>query len=560
MATQAFRLQNPEIAHHAPPRPQRVSDLGVPIGMVRDLLLRCMFTVGSPTGMDLARILHLPFNGVVEQVMDTFIRDQVVNFKGGGAFGRATYEYLLTEKGRELAREAMERCSYVGPTPVPLDQYIHLVGRQTRGNPRVTRQELVAAMSDLVLDDDLIDRLGPAVNSMRSLFLYGPPGNGKTSIAERMARLLPGEVFVPYALSVENQIIQVFDPIVHKVVSPLGEDDPALRDDDLDLAAAEPTSVIGRVTWVPSWDERWALSRRPVIMTGGELTLDSLDLTWDSATRTYQAPFQLKSCEGLLLIDDFGRQKVHPRDLLNRWIVPLEKGVDYLTLRTGSKFEVPFNLLIIFSTNIDPSRLVDAAFLRRIRYKIEIKAPDEGTFRAIFAAECQRQNIGFEKPSLDHILETYYRKSGREPRCCHPRDILQLVTDISRFIGAKPALGRRVLDQACQTYFVHMEGDAPDAPPDPDRLPPVEIKARPEHVEARSVTADPDKIVVDGNQRDDAPRPFELPEAPARARPPEPPKKVEPPVVRATLRADSLASFDDDASPTVSIPVPPRGR
>lgn len=320
-------------------------------------------------------------------------------------------------------------------------------------------------MSDLVLPDGLIDRLGPAVNSMRSLFLYGPPGNGKTAIAERMVSLLPGEIFVPHALCVEGQIIQVFDPIVHRPVES-AEVDPLSDDFELD-PEMETTLTKGFLpfTNAPPMDERWLLCHRPHIATGGELTLDALDLNWDPSSRVYQAPLQLKACKGILLIDDFGRQRVHPRDLLNRWIVPLEKGSDYLTLRTGSKFEVPFDLLTIFSTNIDPAQIVDAAFLRRIRYKIEISAPSFDTFKAIFEAEATRQGLAFDEATFNDLFYTFYTVPQREQRACEPRDILQLMIDISRFKNRAPLMEQTLAHQACQTYFVDMAAPPASLPP-----------------------------------------------------------------------------------------------
>lgn len=567
-APQRYRLAAQDLLEFLPPIPQRIEDTGLPYGLLQDLVLRRLFLTSSTSGMDLCDALHLPWNGVVEILLANLYRDKLVEFKGGQGYGRPYFDYSLTELGRDRARDAMERCSYVGPAPVPLPVFVALVRRQTREVPRITRSDLEAAFHDMVLEPSFMERLGPAVNSVRSLFLYGAPGNGKTSVAERIATILKGEIFVPHALEVDAQIIKVFDPLIHREVQPLSgsanpyedfEKERTPTDDELDMATlaghealaqlqglggleeleldenatvevslpqafrnmainraattltanpgaqkqappgkqvagpgVKPSGPVARgpqppppypappsprpeqgagatakrdegagvgIVPVPPFDRRFVLCYRPHVVVGGELTLEALDLTWNATSRYYEAPFQVKACCGMMLIDDFGRQKVHPTDLLNRWIVPLEKRIDFLTLTTGKKFEMPFELLVIFSTNLDPAKLVDEAFLRRIRYKLEIPNPSERIFRGIFRKECQKQGVRFEPASLEHLIQRYYLQTGRSFRGCHPRDILQLIVDLCKFAQLEPALSRRVLEQAAESYFVHMEGE-----------------------------------------------------------------------------------------------------
>ncbi|RME26682.1 MAG: AAA family ATPase [Deltaproteobacteria bacterium] len=443
-----YGLERPGILDLAPPQPRTVEESGLPLGMLNDLALRFLYYGGVMSGVELADEMGLPFAGVVERVIDFLAQEKLVDMKGGKGFGRASFDYSLTDRGRQTAREAAQRTTYTGKAPVPLQQYISMMKLQMQEVPTVGRERLRDAFRDMVLPDEFFDQLGPAVNSGRSLFLYGPPGNGKTTIAERVADILGGEVFVPYAIEVDGHIIKVFDPLAHDAIN-LERDSPQPPP----LRPGRPSAPLMRRSG-PEFDRRWILSKRPSVIVGGELTLETLDLIYNDTSRFYEAPFQVKANGGMLLIDDFGRQRVHPADLLNRWIVPLEKRMDFLTLHTGKKFEIPFDQLIVFATNLDPRELVDEAFLRRIKYKIEVKNPTESEYRQIFRDVCAAAGITYRDDAVDYLIERYYNTYEMELRSCHPRDIIGLIVDTARFMDVRPALSAKLIDRACSSFFV----------------------------------------------------------------------------------------------------------
>lgn len=412
-----------------PPAPRSLKETGLGLGFVADLALKILYSEGYFSGVDWCERLRLPFAGVVEEVVEFLKREKLLEIRGvTGGFTQANYQYAITAKGSAKAREAMERSQYAGPAPVLLGAYSGAILKQPLGNVRVGQRLMRQKLSHLVINESTLSQLGPAINSGRSMFLFGHPGNGKTAISESIGEMILGDdVYVPYAVQVDGQVIKVFDSVNHEPV--------------------EEESVKGL-------DARWIKIRRPVIMVGGELTLESLDLVFDPTNKYYEAPFQMKANGGMFLIDDFGRQLVRPRDLLNRWIVPMEKRVDYLTLHTGRKIEVPFDELIVFSTNLPPRDLVDEAFLRRIRHKIEIKDPTFEEFREIFKRICQTKAVPYDDGGLRYLLQEYYVKPRNPLRACHPRDIVDQLVDIAHYLGVEPTLSKELIDKAAQAYFV----------------------------------------------------------------------------------------------------------
>jgi predicted ATPase with chaperone activity len=321
---------------------------------------------------------------------------------------------------------------------VSLEAYNRMVLANSIGGLRITQETVRHHLSHLVLSEAVLNQLGPAINSGKSMFIFGSAGNGKTAIAEAIGTMLPGAIFIPYAVSVDGHIVKVFDALHHRVV-------PEKQDGD------DPTPGLRKGE---RYDNRWVLIYRPMIGVGGELMLENLDLVYDETTKYYEAPFQMKANGGTFLIDDFGRQQVRPRELLNRWIVPLEKRVDYLTLVTGRKIDVPFDALILFATNLNPDELVDEAFLRRIRYKINIPDPSWEEYREIFMRVAERAGIPYTDDALRHIVTEFYVKSKRKPRAVHPRDIVEELVDIARFRGVSPTLSNELTTLACQAYFL----------------------------------------------------------------------------------------------------------
>jgi predicted ATPase with chaperone activity len=346
---------------------------------------------------------------------------------------------VITTKGMARARELMERTTYVGPAPVPWEMYVQAI--KTQGSRRLAINPVVMkrALGHLVLEPSVFAKIGPAANSGKSMFLYGPPGNGKTTIAEAIGRMiLQNDMYIPYAVEVDGQIIKVFDEINHVVADP-------------EMPSTTTGSLSGRRS-----DIRWIRIHRPAIMVGGELTLDGLELKYDPINKFYEAPFQMKANGGMFLIDDFGRQQVRPRDLLNRWIVPMEKNIDFLSLHTGRKLEVPFAVLIVFSTNLPPRDLVDEAFLRRIRHKIEITSPSFEGYREIFRRVCQARKVPYDEQVFRYLLQEYYVKRNLKLRASHPRDLLDQMNDIAEYLGVEPRLTKEMIDQAAEAYFVNI--------------------------------------------------------------------------------------------------------
>jgi MoxR-like ATPase len=433
-ALTSIKLSNEPAAAAAPllpSRPRSIEETGLSTSYISDLMLRALYLIGEMTGQMMVELLHLPWENVLDQAMAYLRREQMAEVNGAGGIGEKLYRFQATGKGMTRAKEVGERSQYLGPAPVPLSAYSAMMPNQTTQLITVTDESIRVAFGHLVINDMLLYQLGPAINSGRSIFLFGNAGNGKTSIAEAAAKLLSDTIAIPHAVIVDGQVIRVFDPIHHDSV-PLGE--------------AQEKEV----------DRRWVLSKRPVVVAGGELNMASLDLVYNEDSKYYEAPLQMKANAGLFLIDDFGRQQMRPRDLLNRWIVPLEKRVDYLTLHTGKKIEVPFDQLIIFSTNIEPKQLVDEAFLRRIRYKIEVPNPSPREYREIMVRVCKAKGVPYSDDGLRHLLEVEYPKRQLELRAVHPRDIIDQLLDIARFSRTQPVMSRELLAAAAKSYFVEM--------------------------------------------------------------------------------------------------------
>ncbi len=407
--------------------PTSVEQTGLDLSLIADLALKLIYYNNQITAQAISDELCLPFYNIVDKALMMLKKEELIEVAGSNGFGELAYQYTITPKGQIRVHSLLERTTYVGPAPITLDHYRQIVKAQAIAEVRVGPKEVREALADLVLEEHIIDALGQAVNTGRSLFLFGPPGNGKTILAEHIISLLGGAVLIPYCITIDGQIIKV-----------------------LDLHNHVPIPIQGR----PDWDRRFVLCKRPAIITGGELTLEVLDLVYDRFARIYEAPLQVKANGGMLLIDDFGRQQVQPRQLLNRWIVPLEKRIDFMTLHTGKKIEVPFDQLVVFSTNLAPKDLVDEAFLRRIQNKIHVTNPSIEVYREIFRRQCEQLGVPFDQNGLVYLLREYYVKPKRELRSVHPRDILRTLVGIARYHNMPPVLSQQLIDRACQTYFV----------------------------------------------------------------------------------------------------------
>jgi hypothetical protein len=429
----ALELARPrDLVVETPRAPRSLAETGLSPSFLFDLTLKSLYYQNEMRGTELADALCLPFL-VVEETLESLRREKLIEVRGTEGPSRAAYRFCILSAGRDRAREALMVSRYVGPAPVSLEEYSRTVLSQNIGLDRIPADRLREAFSHLVLPEGTLERVGPAVAARKSVFLYGAPGNGKTVMAEAIGRALGGCIQVPHAVEMDQQVIKVYDPVFHGEGEETGGSVP--------LSGELP-------------DRRWVRTGRPVVFSGGELTLEMLDLIFNPREGFYQAPLQMKANGGVFILDDFGRQLVQPRDLLNRWIVPLEKGHDFLTLHTGRKFPVPFRTLVIFATNLRPHDLVDEAFLRRIRYKIAMGDPTREEYREIFRRECDRHGIDGGEWAVEYLFKEYYGRQGLPPRCCHPRDILEKIVDSARFDGVEPSLDAESLDRVCGSYFL----------------------------------------------------------------------------------------------------------
>jgi predicted ATPase with chaperone activity len=417
-----------------PKPPLSFKKAGLDPVVVESLILKYLFGVGSATGALIADELCLPAQPVVEYLAGLKLQQIVVHV---GSAHMGDFTYTLTDAGRDRARRYMLETMYVGPAPVQLNDYIAAVEAQTMTRLAPQFEDLQRAFSDLLIGKSMFEVLGPAINSGRGMFLYGYSGNGKTSIAERVTKCFGDEILIPRCLIVDGLIIKLFDPVNHEEI-PVSKDSIYKKD---------------------HIDARWVKIRRPTIVVGGELTLEALEVHFNSASRTCEAPAQLKSNCGTLVIDDFGRQRMKPVELLNRWIVPLEKRVDFLALPNGKKIKVPFDQLIIFSTNLEPKDLCDDAFLRRIPYKINVPDPEEAAFRKLFDFVAPGLDFAIDdqgRAAIDYLIENHYKKCDRPFRCCHPRDLLLQIKNRCIYLGRPPTITTEMFDYAVSVYFTIM--------------------------------------------------------------------------------------------------------
>lgn len=414
-----------------PQAPESIEETGLELEFITDLALKHIMSTGAFRLSDLAQRMGLP-SAIMDEVVDLLRREKLVEVRNATQFVKSSFNFVVTDLGKVRGNELMEICRYTGPAPVTLEAYSEMIENQSIHNIMVDDATVSQAFSDIVISDHLLKRLGPAISSGTPMFIYGPPGNGKTTISETIGQVLPETVFIPYALFVGGQIINIFDPVNHRPVD-----------------SGQASEEIGV-------DQRWVRIRRPVVITGGELTLRMLDLEFNPIAKFYEAPLQMKANNGLFLLDDFGRQQMNPQNLLNRWIVNLDRQIDYMSMHTGMKFEIPFDQLVIFATNLEPKTLVDEAFLRRIRYKIKIDHPTDSQYEEIFRRVCKMNEIDYKADILHYLIDHWYRRLDKPLNACHPRDLINHIIDAARYHHQSAELTREAIDQACENYFVEM--------------------------------------------------------------------------------------------------------
>lgn len=417
-----------------PQEPATLKDTGLSDTLVEDLVLKFLSGIGSESGRTIADNLCLPL-AILEDRYTALRQRQEIAPTGAAMLG--DHVYRLTDVGRDRALRALRECAYVGPAPVPLEDYVSSVHAQTLSSERPRKAQLEKAFADIHVEPELFSQLGPAINAGKGMFVYGPPGNGKTTIAQRITRCFGQNILIPHAIFEGGKIIKMYDASCHRQVR-------------------TATESLFRVA---EFDRRWIRIERPTVVVGGELTMDSLELKHDPVSNVSEASLQLKSNCGCLLIDDFGRQRINPTELLNRWIIPLENRIDYLSLSNGRKIEVPFEQLIIFSTNLEPHDLADDAFLRRIPFKVEIGDPSAQEFHLLFQTFAEKLQVECLPEKVDYLLERHYRGCSRPLRRCHARDLLEQVVYFCSYNELPLEITEEYLDHAVRNYFTALKGD-----------------------------------------------------------------------------------------------------
>lgn len=403
--------------------PEAIESLGMRRSFLEDLALKTLFMHTELTLVELADLMRISIS-IVEDLFQRLRKEELCEVKG---MAGGVYRIAITTRGRIRAQELLLLSQYVGPTPVSLADYVRHVRAQSVRNSEVRPPEVERALASVVLSEGTLKQLGTAVISGTSMFLYGPPGTGKTTIAEALPKIYNDHVWIPHAVEVDAQVISVYDAGVHTKA---------------DLAVSGDT------------DGRWLLCHRPRVISGGELTIEMLDLQYNPSTRFYSAPLQMKANNGVLIIDDFGRQRIRPEELLNRWIVPLDRGIDFLTLAGGKKFEIPFDLLVVFATNLEPAHLADEAFLRRIQNKIKVDSVTREQFKEIFRRVCETYQVEYHEGAAEEVIELLIRDWKQPLRPCYPRDLVQQICWAARYEGTVPKLDRTTLSRACSNYFL----------------------------------------------------------------------------------------------------------
>jgi len=417
-----------------PQAPTDLQQTGLSADLVLQIVTKTLHLAGELSGTELSERLGVSFQ-IVEPALALLKREHHCEISGGSVLGGPSFRYRLTDAGRVRAALFLEHDHYIGALPVPLDQYAAYMNLFATEHLQPSREAIRGAFAHLVLNRRVLDQLGPAISAQHSLFVYGPPGNGKTVISQAIRDVLPGDMVIPHALSIDGHIIRVYDPVNHQ---PLEDEAPS----GASLARED------------AYDRRWVRCRRPLITAGGELTVDALELGYSTSTGLYRAPLQVLANGGVLVIDDFGRQQSPAQVILSRWIVPLESRVDYLTLRTGQKFEVPFHAFVVFATNLKPSDLVDEAFLRRIHYKVLAESPSDEEFVRIFDNYCRAKHLEFDRSLAERVLRDELKRRGIKARACHPRDLIEHAMSIAAYLGVPRVLTADLLAEACSTYFV----------------------------------------------------------------------------------------------------------